>query len=298
MKILVTGGNGFIGRHVVAELEKRPDFSVLAPTRQELDVEYEDAVGRYLRDARPDAIFHLAGDPNVRLRPEDACGFHQWRTNVHGTFHLLAHAPAGCRFVLASSASVYGDMGVLGPCRENAPVFPTSVYAASKAAAEALLNAYHARGLVRGLALRFVANVGPGATHGVVLDLFNKLHSPLQHLRVLGTPPGSSKPYAHVLDTAAAAAALGLSRLTGTINVGPADAMTSAEVAATLMDACGVRKPVIWAGEGANWPGDNRTVRVSNGILRQLRVPFLYETSKEAVYAAAKEMMACRTPSS
>jgi GDP-4-dehydro-6-deoxy-D-mannose reductase len=129
VKILVTGPDGFVGRHLRAELGE----AFLPFDGDVLDAGVlRDAV----REARPSALGHLAAISSVGQSFGETAEV--WRTNVLGTVNVVealrAEAPAA-RLLLASSGDVYGRAEVV-PTPEEAPVAPVSPYGASKAAAE------------------------------------------------------------------------------------------------------------------------------------------------------------------
>jgi GDP-4-dehydro-6-deoxy-D-mannose reductase len=123
--ILVTGAQGFVGGHLLAELGERA---------RPLDVDVTDAqaVAEEVARARPQAVVHLAALSSVGESWGDVA--ETWRVNVVGTVNVL-EAAAGARVLLASTADVYGDADEF-PTPETAPARPTSPYGASKAAAE------------------------------------------------------------------------------------------------------------------------------------------------------------------
>jgi GDP-4-dehydro-6-deoxy-D-mannose reductase len=140
-RVLVTGPGGFVGGHLRAELGE-------AFVPFEGDVLDAYAVLAAVREARPDALVHLAASSSVGDSFGEASEV--WRTNVLGTVNvaeaLRNEAPAA-RLLFASSGDVYGRAEVV-PTPEKAPVAPVSPYAASKAAAELAcfgLNAVVAR---------------------------------------------------------------------------------------------------------------------------------------------------------
>jgi UDP-glucose 4-epimerase len=311
MNALVTGSQGFIGRHLVRALCEDGRFlNVIGLSRSNDPVgrdEYlrnrEICHGEYqcdlsnhvmlsclLRIFKPDVVFHMAANPVTKASAADPLFNEQVATNVLGTQHLLAACPPGCRFVYASSATVYGDKSRVWPALESSARQATSVYAATKLAGEALVEAYTHLGHVRGLSLRYVANVGPGATHGVLPDLMGKLMGPDEYLEILGDAGGSVKPYMHVSDTVAATVWLALSDERGAVNVAPDDTLSVADLAECMMDAVGKQKPVRWMGEAANWPGDNPVVRVSNRNLKSLGWSPSIPRSADAVIRASKEL--------
>jgi UDP-glucuronate 4-epimerase len=185
-RILVTGGVGFIGYHLVRALVERGDDVVIADDfsdapypavdkrRNERDLVAASARVRVVtacitdRAAMTplvggaDAVLHLAGLAGVR--PSFADPVRYARVNVEGTALLLEIAAARGigRFVFASSSSVYGNATPL-PAREDAPaVVPESPYAATKRSAELVASALCRRSpALCCVALRFFTVYGP-----------------------------------------------------------------------------------------------------------------------------------------
>ena len=186
MRVIVTGGAGFIGSHLVDRLltdgaevvavdnfdpfypepRKRANLAEANANRRfrlaELDIRDGDAVARLVRDARPDAIIHLAAKAGVRPSILEPALYAE--VNVNGTVHLLQ---AACqieprpRFVYASSSSVYGDRDT-APFRETDNVdLPVSPYAATKKACELLAHTFHHLYGLPVTGLRFFTAYGP-----------------------------------------------------------------------------------------------------------------------------------------
>lgn len=190
MPALVTGGEGFAGGHLIALLRGRgedvhatslgpppPDeprgtegTGALAWSRA--DVLAPDAIGRAVAAAGADRIFHLAGfasGGDARRRPDDALA-----VNAVGTLRLLEAArEAGVDgpIVVAGSGDAYGAPDRV-PVAEDAPLAPTGVYGATKAAQEVV-----ARGLGRAWGLdvrvaRLFPQIGPGQSRSFVVPSF------------------------------------------------------------------------------------------------------------------------------
>ena len=218
MRVLVTGGAGFIGSCLCEELVKRGcEVSILdnfsSGSRSNVqhlldagshrvrlfvgDCTKSDDLARALKGV--DVVFHFAANPEVRLELSDpeTC----FRQNVYAT-HVVLEAVRNSRvkkIVFASTSTVYGDARVVPTPEDYAPLEPISVYGASKLASEALITAYaHSYGFAA-LILRFANVVGSRSGHGVIFDFVRKLRENPRELEILGDEK-QSKSYLHVED--------------------------------------------------------------------------------------------------
>jgi dTDP-glucose 4,6-dehydratase len=170
MKLMVTGGAGFIGSAVVrkavhegievlnidaltyaacldnvAPVEEAPNYAFF-----EADVRNRPVMDQVLASFEPDAIMHLAAESHVDRSIEGPDTFIE--TNIIGTYTLLEAAraywtrsgkPGGFRFHHISTDEVYGTLGQEGLFTETTPYAPNSPYSASKAASDHLVRAWH-----------------------------------------------------------------------------------------------------------------------------------------------------------
>jgi UDP-glucose 4-epimerase len=197
--VLVTGGGGFIGSHLVAKLIQlgasvsvvtRSISENLPPILPRIQVVQSD-LGEALRDNHLklgdyDLIFHLSGNPYVPPSVDDPV--YDYNMNLHTTFHFLEqlrHQKRQPRFVYASSAAVYGNPKHM-PVREDSPTFPLSPYGVSKLASEQYLAVYSQLYGLRGSSLRMFSVYGPGQHKQVVFDILKKLHANPRQIEVLG----------------------------------------------------------------------------------------------------------------
>lgn len=170
MKILVTGGAGFIGSAVVRlaiarghqvvnldALTYAANLENVAAAAQSADYSFEQAdirdraaLDRILDQHRPDAIMHLAAESHVDRSIDGPGAFVE--TNVTGTFNLLEAArtywtaqgkPQDFRFHHISTDEVFGSLGETGQFTETTPYDPRSPYSATKAASDHLVRAWH-----------------------------------------------------------------------------------------------------------------------------------------------------------
>ncbi|WP_238007279.1 NAD-dependent epimerase/dehydratase family protein [Dactylosporangium sp. AC04546] len=189
MRVLVTGGAGFIGGNLCRELVTHPGVDEVVvfddlTTGTEANLEgvgAELVVGSILEpDAidevvtRADAVIHLAARPSVPRSVADPVRSHL--VNATGTVNVLeACRRRGTHLVAASSSSVYGPTRTL-PKHEELPTRPQSPYAASKLAAESAVLAYGATYGLPVLALRFFNVYGPlqsvGHAYAAVIPTF------------------------------------------------------------------------------------------------------------------------------
>lgn len=170
MKVLVTGGAGFVGSAYCRHLIGETDATVLVvdkltyaanlealPTGPRLHVEPIDVCNRSALEGlidryRPDGIVHLAAETHVDRSIDDPRGFVE--TNVVGTYSLLeaarrywigldGTARSMFRLLHVSTDEVYGSLGPTGTFTEASPHAPNSPYAATKAASDHLVHAWH-----------------------------------------------------------------------------------------------------------------------------------------------------------
>ncbi|MEI8052001.1 MAG: GDP-mannose 4,6-dehydratase [Actinomycetes bacterium] len=136
MRALITGGRGFVGRHLEDHLVSKGDEVSIIDL--ETDVTDADAVTAAVVAAQPEVIYHLAALAHVG--DSWSAPAHVLSVNVIGTANVLAAARQlehACLVLVVSSAEVYGIVGPDDlPLSETAEVKPASPYAASKAAAE------------------------------------------------------------------------------------------------------------------------------------------------------------------
>jgi UDP-glucose 4-epimerase len=238
MNVVVTGGGGFIGSHVVdaliaegAVVHVVDDFSSGRLENLEwalergthlhvADVADAEAMTALMNAVAPDVVLHLAAQIDVR-RSMAAPAFDA-RANVTGTVAVIeaARRCGARRFVLASTAAVYGDPPAV-PTPESTPPAPISAYGAGKAAAELYLDLYARRHGLSTVALR-MANVhgprqDPDGEAGVV-TIFRRAAALEASVTIYGDGR-QTRDYVHVEDVARAFTAAAQADVQGAVNV-------------------------------------------------------------------------------
>lgn len=136
MKLLITGGSGFLGRRAAAYFNSL-GFQVLTPSHGELDITKEDVVRKWFRENRPEAVIHTAAVSDTGLCQQKP----EWSetVNVNGCVHLAQSCREyGAKLLICSSDQVYSGSPLPGPHREEEPVTPNNVYGNQKLRAEQL----------------------------------------------------------------------------------------------------------------------------------------------------------------
>lgn len=194
MKIIVTGGAGFIGSHVVRALLRRGDAVTViddfndfynpsikrkniadlegALEVAEIDLRDQQATKKIFQQVKPDAVIHLAARAGVRPSITDPKLYIE--TNINGTFNVLeASRNVGCeRFLFASSSSVYG-LSTTVPFHEGLSLPQTlSPYAATKLAGEQLCGNFSYLYGMKTVCLRFFTVYGPGQRPDLAIHSF------------------------------------------------------------------------------------------------------------------------------
>ena len=232
-RVVVTGGAGFIGSHLVDRLVKRDEEVVVLDnfssgeldflsesieniTLIDIDLLNEEFAG-YLEGAK--VVYHLAANPEVQLgitKPEV-----MQEQNVDVTKRVLeAMKLAECEnIVFTSTSTVYGDAEKI-PTPETAELNPISAYGTSKLDAEKLIEKYCKENNFRGISYRFANCVGPRSNHGVTFDFVNKLNKDNNNLEILGDGK-QKKSYFHVEDC-----------ISGMLNMAPGELCEKGEMVA------------------------------------------------------------------
>ena len=251
MRVLITGGAGFIGSHLVEHFQGRADEIVvldnlrsghrhnlegLQHTLIEASVTDPAAVAQAVHGI--DLVFHLAAMisvPESMARPRECVD-----VNVTGLLHVLeAAASAGVKkLILASSAAVYGDNPVV-PKSEDMPPAPKSPYAITKLDGEYYLDMFRREGRLNTASLRFFNVFGPrqdpASAYAAAVPIFIRQALAGEDITIFGDG-GQTRDFIHVRDVIAALVHVAVTAdLTGTINVGYGASMTVSQLATEII---------------------------------------------------------------
>jgi UDP-glucose 4-epimerase len=287
-KVLVTGAAGFIGSTVVDRLlglgaevvgydnlsTGFPEFLAPAEAWKGFTFIKGDVLdGELLKKslAGVDLVFHFAANADVRfglLHPKK-----DLEQNTLATFSLLeAMRGAGVkRIAFSSTGSIYGDAAVV-PTPEDAP-FPlqTSLYGASKLAAEGLIAAFCEGYGMRAWIFRFVSILGERYSHGHVFDFYKKLLADPTRLPVLGNGR-QRKSYLHVQDCIDAML-LAVSRAADNVNIfnlGTDEYCEVNDSISWITEHLGLAPKLDYSGGERGWVGDNPFIFLDTARIKKL----------------------------
>jgi UDP-glucose 4-epimerase len=288
LKIFVTGAAGFIGSNLVDRLLGIGYSVVGFDNLSTGQLEFLKAASRspcfhfergdlldlaHLQRAMEgcEIIFHLAANADVRF------GLQHPRKdldqNTIGTWNVLEAMRANQirRIVFASTGSVYGEPRIF-PTPEDAP-FPiqTSLYGASKLAAEGLIAAYCEGFDMQAYIFRFVSILGERYTHGHVFDFYRQLKSHPDYLEVLGNGH-QKKSYLYVQDCISAIL-LAIEKATEKVNIFNLGLDEYCEVNDSIRwisEKLGVSPRIRYSGGERGWIGDNPFIFLDCARIRKL----------------------------
>lgn len=281
--ILVTGGAGFIGSHLVDRLLKKNRVTVLdnfsSGLREHiahhqsnsdfklLEIDLMDLKAVEKAVSGKDMVFHIAANPDVKLGAEDTRV--HLDQNVLATYNLLeAMRKTGVRRIaFTSTSTVYGEAEVVPTPEDYGPLKPISLYGASKLSCEALISSYcHTFGMQSWI-YRFANIVGERGTHGVLVDFIRKLRDNPRDLEILGSGK-QRKSYLEVKDCVDAMVhCVDRSKdETNIFNIGSSDSVDVTEIADIVAERMGlsdVKYRYTGGIGGRGWRGDVKVMQLS-----------------------------------
>ena len=311
--VLVTGGAGFIGSHLVDALmmsgaRVRVIDNLSGGTLDNIkrwigEDSFEFIKGDLLndRDLRGvingcEVIFHLAANPEVKL------GFSSphihFEQNVVATYRLLErlrNSETLDLLIFTSSSTVYGDAEEIPTSEDYGPLKPISVYGAAKLASEALISSFAHNFGFRAVICRLANIVGPRSRHGVIYDFIMKLQKNPRELEILGDGT-QKKSYLYVDDFISALPIImkNISSRVEVFNVGSEDWVDVKRIAKIIVEEMNLGNVVFRFTGGVNggrgWKGDVKYMLLSVEKLKRLGWKPRFN-SAEAVRKTARELI-------
>lgn len=275
MKILVTGGAGFIGSHLcdvliadghkvtvvdnlvlgkvenIEHLINNPNFRFFKE-----DLNNGHAMDMIFMDGEFDMVYHLAANSDIQKGGKDPMVDYQLTFNT--TFNVLQMMKKYDvkKFFFASTSAIYGETyDVLN--EDYGPLKPVSNYGAGKLASEAFISAFASTYHIQTWITRFPNVVGERFTHGVIYDFIHKLQKNPNELEVLGNGE-QCKPYVYVKDLVAGIQfVINNSNEPYNVYMLGSDTRTKVkEIAAMVIEEMGLNASIRYTGGDRGWVGD------------------------------------------
>jgi UDP-glucose 4-epimerase len=308
-KIIVTGGAGFIGSHLIDKLiangnqvtvidnlssgkmefiehhDHDPNFKLV-----KLDMLELEKLKLAIKGA--DMIYHLAANPDVRLGEQNTRV--HLEQNIIVTYNLLEAMRMNKQqnIVFTSTSTVYGEATIIPTFENYGPLIPISLYGASKLACEALITSYCHTFEMRSWIFRFANIVGERGTHGIIVDFINKLKTNPKALEILGDGQ-QRKSYIHVSDCIDGIlyAVNNSDEMANIFNIGSTDTINSTQIGELIVKEMGLHDvKFTYTGGNRGWKGDVPKMLLSIEKLQKLGWNPSHN-SKSSVIAATRSTL-------
>ena len=309
MKILITGGAGFIGSHLCDALMERGhnltvvDNLILGRKENishllgkvgfefiEEDLLQTEAMRDIFKDRKFDMVYHLAANSDIQKGGKDPQVDYDLKHNT--AYHVLRYLKEfGIRkFFFASTSAIYGETSdVLN--EDYGPLRPVSNYGAGKLASEAFISAFSSTYHIQTWITRFPNVVGERFTHGVIYDFIHKLLKNPAELEVLGNGE-QCKPYVYVKDLVAGILYV-IDHASDEYNVymlGSDSRTKVKDIAAMVIEEMGLNAEIKYTGGDRGWVGDVPEFRYDLSKVNTLGWKAAY-TSNESVRLAIQKAL-------
>lgn len=276
MKVMVAGGAGFIGSHLIdallaegndvvcvdnffigtkeniAHLHSHPHFKFY-----EQDLTDFEKMLEIFRTEQVEYVFHLAANSDIQASAQSPMIEYK---NTYSTTFILLECMRLCgvkKMFFSSTSAVYGEQMGAQVSEEAVALEPISYYGGAKLGSEGIISSFAYMNDMSVLVFRFPNVIGPRLTHGVIYDFVKRLKADPSHLRILGDGT-QSKPYIYVLDLVDAIMRFkNVDKGVTLYNVG-VETQTSvtriAEIVCEKMGLTGI--PFAYTGGRGGWKGD------------------------------------------
>lgn len=312
MNILVAGGAGFIGSHLVDHFLAKGHKVICADKLimgdknikhlkgqdnfkfYEAELADQDRVDEIFTENIIDIVYHLAANSDIQKGGrEPLIDFNDTLLTTRALLEGMRKAGVNKMF-FASTSAVYGEMPDVELTEKTGELMPASYYGGAKLASEALISSYVSMCDMSAVIFRFPNVIGPRLTHGVVYDFIRKLRENPFELEILGNGK-QCKPYIYVMDLVDA-----IMKLTKRVERGEivynisvnSPGTTVTHIANIVVDELGLKNVVFqYTGGDRGWKGD--IPRFSYNISKVLATGWNPKyTSDEAVRQTVKDAVA------
>jgi len=276
MKVMVAGGAGFIGSHLVDALLSAGNDVVCVDnffigTKEnirhlegvshfkfyEQDLTDFDSVLKIFQQEQVEYVFHLAANSDIQASAQKPMTEYR---NTYSTTFILLECMRLCKvkkLFFASTSAVYGEKMGKQVSEDTVALKPISYYGGAKLGAEGIISAFAYMNDMNVLIFRFPNVIGPRLTHGVIFDFVNRLKKDPSHLRILGDGT-QSKPYLYVLDLVDAIMRfMNVPKGVALYNVGVETRTSVTRIAEIVCNQMGLASiPFEYTGGRGGWKGD------------------------------------------
>lgn len=314
MNILVAGGAGFIGSHLIdnllaegntvicadklimgdkniQHLKGRDDFKFYG-----VELADQEKVDQIFSENKIDVVYHLAANSDIQKGgKEPGIDFNDTLLTTRALLEGMRKADVRKMF-FASTSAVYGEMLDVELTETTGGLMPVSYYGGAKLASEALISSYVSMCDMSVVIFRFPNVIGPRLTHGAVFDFIRKLRKNPAELEILGNGT-QCKPYIYVLDLVEAIMKLTQEFKEGEIvyNISvTSPGTTVTRIAEIVVEELGLKNVKFnYTGGDRGWKGD--VPRFSYDISKVLATGWSPKhTSDEAVRQTVKDAVGAR----
>ena len=292
-RILVTGGAGFIGSHLIDALMLNGFYvtsfdNLITGSKENVEMWLNDSRFTFIKGdllnladfkklkGEYEIVYHLAANPEVKtgfINPKI-----HFQQNIMATYNLLEYirkVESVSTIVFTSTSTVYGEALKIPTPEDYSPLKPISIYGASKLACEALITAYAYNYGFKAVIFRLANIVGPRSKHGVIYDFIQKLKKNPKELEVLGDGE-QTKSYLHITDCIEAIT-LGLKEAKEKVevyNVGSEDQINVKNIAQIIIEEMNLKNVKIkftgGVDGGRGWRGDVKNMLLDISKLKSL----------------------------
>ncbi len=270
MNILVTGGAGFIGSHLVDSLAEKNNVTVydnLSTGKKEFiqhqldkirfieaDLLDTETLGRAMKNQ--DFVYHIAANADVRHGADNTgIDLEQNTIATHNVLEAMRRNSVR-KIAFSSSSVVYGEAKTMPTPECYGPLIPISLYGASKLAGEALITSYCHTFDMQAWIFRF-ANIIGNRTHGVIADFINKLRQNPKELEILGN--GRQTKSYMLAEECVDAMLYVVKHATENVNIfnlGTGDHTNVKRIGEIVIEEMGLKADMKFTGGDRGWKGD------------------------------------------